>query len=362
MPIGRADRERNAEPPAPTAGAAARRLGSLLPGTLGLIVFLVATAVLMARHGPFMILRDWLWIWIVAGLLAISLGSPLRAARRIVVDWLPFIAVIVAYDLLRGLSDGVVSTPHYAQQVDAERFLFFGHLPTLWLQQRLWHPPAFHIYDYVCWSVYNTHFVVTLLVAAGLWLVDRDRFRRFRVLVAALAFTGMATFFFYPSLPPWLASRDRRIPQISRLVDDVWGHVGISGGSGLFENGSRWANEFAAIPSLHAAFPMLVLLFFATTRKPVMTALLAVYVTVMAFALVYTGEHYAVDVFAGWIYAGAVWWTIPRLGRRLRKRRRRAPQVGAPLELPAGRPLDRPLAPLPGSTQAAEARGRRDMA
>lgn len=317
MSTARAEHERPADPPPATARPGGVPLRTIVLGAAGLSVFTVATGVLVTRHGPFMILRDWLWVWVLAGLLAVSLGTPFRAARRLVVDWLPFIAVIVAYDRLRGLSDGVVSVPHYAEQVDADRFLFFGRLPTLWLQQHLWQPGRFHVYDDVCWAVYNTHFLVTVLVAAGLWLVDRNQFRRFRVLVAALAFAAMATFFVYPSTPPWLAARQGRIPHVWRLVDDVWGHVGISGGSAIFEHGSRWANQYAAMPSLHAAFPMLLLLWFASTRRPVITPVLAVYVAVMAFALVYTGEHYVVDVLAGWAYAGAVCWTVPRLGSRL---------------------------------------------
>ena len=48
----------------------------------------------------------------------------------------------------------------------------------------------------------------------------------------------------------------------------------------------------------------------------------------MAFAVVYAGEHYAVDVLAGVVYALVAWWILQRLlalgHTRLEKRRQTA--------------------------------------
>ena len=43
----------------------------------------------------------------------------------------------------------------------------------------------------------------------------------------------------------------------------------------------------------------------------------------MAFALVYTAEHYFVDVLLGWAYALVAFWTINLLVDRLAARRAR---------------------------------------
>jgi membrane-associated phospholipid phosphatase len=42
----------------------------------------------------------------------------------------------------------------------------------------------------------------------------------------------------------------------------------------------------------------------------------------MAFALVYTAEHYVADVLLGWIYAAAAFWAVNRLADRLEERAR----------------------------------------
>jgi membrane-associated phospholipid phosphatase len=41
--------------------------------------------------------------------------------------------------------------------------------------------------------------------------------------------------------------------------------------------------------------------------------LLAAYPLLMAFALVYTAEHYLVDVLLGWVYTLMAFWTVNHL-------------------------------------------------
>ena len=48
--------------------------------------------------------------------------------------------------------------------------------------------------------------------------------------------------------------------------------------------------------------------------------LLPLYPLAMAFSLVYTGEHYVIDIFLGWLYAVVVYfvgtWLMDRWARR----------------------------------------------
>src|SRR4030088_1346613 len=41
---------------------------------------------------------DWLSVWILAGLLIMSLGDVRGWARGVLVDWLPLVAILLAYD------------------------------------------------------------------------------------------------------------------------------------------------------------------------------------------------------------------------------------------------------------------------
>jgi len=74
------------------------------------------------------------------------------------------------------------------------------------------------------------------------------------------------------------------------------------------------------MPSLHAAYALLIVLYLWRIVPPPARVLLALYPPAMAFALVYTGEHYVVDCLAGWVYAlatfGAVNLWFERRARR----------------------------------------------
>jgi hypothetical protein len=263
--------------------------------------------------------RDRLLMWIVLGLLAISTTNLVGWLRSVVLEWLPFALVLSAYDLLRGHADGLVFAAHFRPQLDADRLLFAGTVPTVWLQEHLWHGASeLRWYDYAAWAVYVSYFVATYLVAGVLWFVARARFRRYVATVSLLAAMGFATFALFPAAPPWLASREGELASTTRSIGPISGNVPFVSVSfeGLFERGAEYANPVAAVPSLHAAYTLLAVLFLwrlARWAKP----LLAVYPVAMAFALVYTAEHYVVDILLGWGYALVALWLVNRVADRL---------------------------------------------
>ena len=65
-------------------------------------------------------------------------------------------------------------------------------------------------------------------------------------------------------------------------------------------------NDVAAFPSLHAAFPMLITIFFWSRIGSRRRAVLVAYTVAMALTLVISGEHYMVDVLGGWIVVAVV--------------------------------------------------------
>ena len=242
------------------------------------------------------------------------------------VDWLPLMLVLLCYDLSRPVREWIGTAPHVLPQLDADRWAF-GELPTISLQHALYDPGAVHWYDYLTFVVYLSHFFVTLAVLAVLWKVSYPRFRQYRTLVVVLATAGFVTYVLFPAVPPWLAAWYGHIEPVPRTLAGMWGAVGIEPAHALFENRGEFYNQEAAIPSLHAAYPMLLLLFFWGAGTWARVGLGA-YVLAMGFALVYTGEHYVADLVVGWLYAGGVFAGVNAV--RARRRRRRAPPQPAP--------------------------------
>lgn len=240
--------------------------------------------------------------WTVGGLLAFSIANPKRWLRGVIFDWLPFVSILFAYDALRGIADGLLLPAHVRPQLEVDQDLFGGTAPTVWLQHHLFHG-AHHLrwYDYGAWGVYLTHFFATLALAAILWLVAHEHFRRWAAMVCLLAFMGFATYVLFPAAPPWLASEGGHLPATHRIVKDVFHQMPVFGS--VFDGGTKMANDVAAMPSLHAAYAMLLALFLWPLVSRRWRPLLALYPLAMAFALVYTAEHYVADVLAGWAYA-----------------------------------------------------------
>lgn len=238
-------------------------------------------------------------------------------------EWAPFIGVLFVYDRLRGFADGLVFPARELPQIHVEALLFGKPIPTVWLQSHLWHGgDHIHWWDYAIWFVYLTHFFATLVVAAVLWTWAHERFSRFATMVCVLAFTGFATYALYPAVPPWLAARHGNVGEANRMIGTVWHHVPIAHYGSLFEKGQNYANNVAAMPSLHAAYALLIALYIWRLVPRRARVPLALYPPAMAFALVYSGEHYIVDCIAGWAYAVSVFfavnWVFDRHAQRVR--------------------------------------------
>lgn len=274
---------------------------------------MVVLAVVVALRG-LPTSRDALIFWILIGLLAASLTDVRRWFRGVVIDWLPFAAVLFSYDLLRGYADRLFA-PHVWPQLRADEVLF-GSVPTVWLQERLWNPAHIDWIDYAAWSVYLTHFFATLVIAACLWLFAWPLFRRYMAMVIVLAVAGVTTYALFPAVPPWLASSDGDLPPTDRVVGFVSDAAPVGHFGALWESGTRYANDVAAMPSLHAAYALLIALFFWPLVGRWWRVLLVAYPLAMAFALVYTAEHYVSDVLLGWLYAAATFVAVEAVARR----------------------------------------------
>jgi PAP2 superfamily len=211
---------------------------------------------------------------------------------------------------------------HAHLQIELDRLLGFGSVPTVWLQDHLWHGAA-HLqwYDYATWAVYMSYFFATTLLLAALWWWRPAEYRRFAAMVVGLAVAGCATYVLYPADPPWLAAQNGDISPVHRFVGDVNLDVGTLSFTSLWESGQRYGNDVAAVPSLHAAYTLLLVLFLVGRTRSRLRHLLWLYPAAMAFALVYAGEHYVCEILLGWLYATAVYVIAGRswgrFGRRL---------------------------------------------
>jgi membrane-associated phospholipid phosphatase len=272
----------------------------------------------------------------MGGLLILSLNNPRRWVRGLIVDWLPFILFLFAYDYARSIADTTGFTPHLNPQIDADRFLFGTPIPNVWLQDHLYHPPSASVLDYATWVTYITHFFGTLTLAVILWRFAYPLFRKWRTLVMWLSAAGFITYVLYPAVPPWLAGREGKIGFLHKIKDEMFVHTGTQSITSAVEK--NWVDQVAAMPSLHAAFPMLMTCLFWHKgwrwRIPFLTYALA-----MGFSLVYLGEHWVIDILVGYVYAIGTYLAVSWFWRRREARAaERAASAAALSTAPAATP------------------------
>jgi membrane-associated phospholipid phosphatase len=233
----------------------------------------------------------------------------LGRGRRYLLDFVPFAVLILAYAETRGLAHIVSPHPFYRPQLWLEQHIF-GGVPASWLQAELWHG-THRWYDTAAAKLLNLHFVVPPCVAFALWMRNRRLFYRFSTSMIVLSFASAAVFFVYPSAPPWAAG-DAGLLDVVKLppVNDV---------SALTSAAHAPANPFAAIPSLHAGYAFLVALTLAgLTRRRWLAALWFLYPLAQSIAVIYTGNHYVVDIVIGFAFAMGAYVVTGRIFRKLR--------------------------------------------
>ncbi len=249
---------------------------------------------------------------IMVGLLGFAIIS--ARAIRFLRDWTPFLLLTIGYLALPGLTPGLQQRAHIGFPIALDNWLGRGQIITARFQSVLWDPARLHWYDYLASMLYLLHFVVPLVLAYLFWHWRRPLYVRFVRTYLVLMYAGFTLYLIYPMAPPWWASNLGRISQIAPILSLVhW--KGIGNPVGIL-TATFQPDPVAAMPSMHAAFSMLVwLVLWRTWPRRGWIAIL--YPLAMATTVLYTGDHYVIDIFVGWLFALVAFTVVWRPGRNV---------------------------------------------
>jgi hypothetical protein len=238
----------------------------------------------------------------------------IRRDLRETAVWAAYMIGFVAFADFRAAADDVGFPVRMDYVITLERILFFGAVPTTWLQDRLYTVGSPSLLDWFVVGVHVSYFLVPHAVAFFLWAYRREHFARYLVAVMATYYIALFFQMLFPTVPPWMAGVQGGLPTVYRMVNDVL--YGLS--PATFELGLRMvgANDVAAMPSLHSAITVLVALGLRCVSVHAARAGWA-YALLMVFALVYMGEHYVVDAIAGGALAIVIWYATRRILMRV---------------------------------------------
>jgi len=128
---------------------------------------------------------------------------------------------------------------------------------------------------------------------------------------------GFVVYYLYPAAPPWYVEL-----QGFAFIQDTPGNVAGLGrfdaltGTSIFSSMyAKSSNVFAAVPSLHSAYPVLLLYAGWKYRMGWLNLAFVAIAVGIWFAAVYSSHHYVVDVLLGIACAISGLWVFNRLLR-----------------------------------------------
>ena len=226
----------------------------------------------------------------------------LGRAKLFLADWIPFLILFLSYEYLRGLGGQFGMPVHDVTSL--ERWISFGQVPSLALQRAFYDAGQVSWYDIAATMFYFLHFAFPLGLGYLFWIVDRRTFLRFSRALIAMSFAAFVFYLALPVAPPWKA-----VAGIVKIIDHTLPSFTDLPGVPVPATVYHWLtpNQYAAMPSLHAAFPLLGSLFalrlWGRRAGPTL-----VYTAGVWLSIVYLGEHYVVDVIGGVIFAVATFF------------------------------------------------------
>jgi hypothetical protein len=240
--------------------------------------------------------------------------------RRFFVDWAPLFAFWLVYDRLRLVQPLLYARVAVEEAFDFERWAFGwltsgsvpAHAASGWLAG---HSGALvRTVEWVAQIVYFSHLFVVPLVILAFWALGSSRARyraefcRHLRAFTLLNFAAIVVYLLLPVAPPWWVTLNGMARPTAELVAQVKIPNAMPGTliQGMIRNASQW---FAAMPSLHGAYPVLLLLLFPRKRNVLALAGIGLYGCAMWTATIVLNQHYVIDLVAGALLALAAWWS-----------------------------------------------------
>jgi len=190
---------------------------------------------------------------VLLALMAFALYA--NRGGRFVRDWLPVFLAFLCYGLVAKAVPDLGLQVHYTPQIDVDRALGFGHLPTTWLQSHLYHGKTGPL-EIFSLLMYLSHFVAPIALACLIWLRWPGRgFNELLYGIVMVSFLAEIAFLLAPTAPPWLAAEHGYIPAVDPVLKNSLTDLGLNELARAKGDASLY-NVVAAVPSLHAAWPL----------------------------------------------------------------------------------------------------------
>jgi membrane-associated phospholipid phosphatase len=246
---------------------------------------------------------------------ALCVAVPRSRARDAGVVLLNMWAYLAAYEMPHDDPERLAARVLVDYPIAVDRLLGLGTTPTLRLQRAFSAPGQVNRFERVLVWCHWMWFAVPHATVAYVWWRAPERFPAAATRMYAVFDVGAVFYWTIPTAPPWWAAAQGRLDdgrplRVRRMMieygeqfwGDRWGALyDVLGG-----------NPLAAMPSLHFATSVMGAHLLSEV-DPVAGAVGWTYALTLGLALVYLGEHYAVDLIAGAALTEGIRYALPRL-------------------------------------------------
>jgi hypothetical protein len=223
--------------------------------------------------------------------------------RRFILGFTVFIVFWILFDSMKAFPNYRYNTVHIADIYQLEKHLFGirGSDGIVRTPNEFWLIHQHTFLDIAAGCFYLCWIPLPLAFAGYLFYKDKEAFSRFSLSFLFVNLVGFVIYYVCPAAPPWYVENygfvfNAHTPGNTAGLGrwDAYFHVHVF--AGLYAKSS---NVFAAMPSLHASYPLTVLYYGIRYRMRWWNAFFALVMVGIWFAAVYASHHYVLDVLAG---------------------------------------------------------------
>ena len=227
-------------------------------------------------------------------------------SRKFIFGFSIFIVYWIIFDYMKAFPNYNYNAVHIADLYNFEKRLFGIHFNgKILTPNEYWRINGTTFFDvgagifYLCWVP------VPIAFAAFLFFYNRKQFLYFSLTFVLINFIGFIIYYLYPAAPPWYVEYHG----FSFQAGTKGNTAGLAKFDAYFNTGifksiySKGSNVFAAMPSLHSSYPVVVLYYGLKNRLGAVNIFFAIVMLGIWFTAVYASHHYILDVLAGIICA-----------------------------------------------------------
>ena len=226
--------------------------------------------------------------------------------RKFILGFSIFVVYWIIFDYMKAFPNYKFNSVHIADIYNFEKQLFGIHYKgSLLTPNEYWRVNGNTFIDVVAGIFYLCWIPVPLAFAAALFFRNKKQFLKFSLTFVLVNLLGFVVYYAFPAAPPWYVQYHGFVfhpltqGNTAGLAKfDAYFNAGVF--KSIYAKGS---NVFAAMPSLHSSYPVIVLYYGIKNRLGRVNIFFAVVMLGIWFTAVYASHHYILDVLAGIICA-----------------------------------------------------------